>query len=62
MKETEFWKWTDLCGKHKTLPATQEDEISDLFKYFIGRDNLLLLSKVLHYDGNIHVDSENEDP
>ena len=38
---------------HKTLPATQEGEIMDLFKYFIERDMLWLASKVVNNEVNM---------
>ena len=41
-----FTIWAEFFSKYGTLPATQENEIMDLFKYFVGRDILLLAEGV----------------
>ena len=52
--------WAEFFSKYGTLPASQENEIMDLFKYFVGRDMLLLAEGVNNNVENTQLESEEE--
>ena len=52
--------WAEFFSKYGTLPASQENEIMDLFKYFVGRDMLLLAEGVNNNVENTQLDNEEE--
>ena len=56
-----FNMWAEFFSKYGTLPAAQENEVMDLFKYFIGRDMILLAEGVNnHGDETVVSDGEVE--
>ena len=55
-----FNMWAEFFSKYGTLPAAQENEVMDLFKYFIGRDMILLAEGVNNHGDETQLDSEGE--
>ena len=52
--------WAEFFSKYGTLPAAQENEVMNLFKYFIGRDMLLLAAGVNNNVENTQLESDGE--
>ena len=52
--------WAEFFSKYGTLPAAQENEVMDLFKYFIGRDMLLLAERVNNPVEDTQLESDGE--
>ena len=50
----------EFVSKYNSLPAEQENEIMDLFKYFIGRDMLLLAAGDDKNNENTQLESDGE--
>ena len=56
----KFDNWAEFYATHYTLLASQENEIMHLFKYFIGRDLLLLASGVENNKETTQAESDGE--
>ena len=52
--------WAEFFAKYGTLPASQENEIIDLFKHFVGTDMDLLAAGVINNNENTQLVSDEE--